>query len=436
MTKTISRRELIVGAAAMVAAPTIIPASALGRQGAPPPSERLTMGFIGVGFQARGHLNAFVRNTDVKVLAVCDVDTTRRENAKKIVDDWYSTDTTYKGCDAYTDFRELTARKDIDAVLIATPDHWHCAAAIAAIKSGKDVYCEKPLTLTIAEAKVLMDSVRKHKRVFQVGSQQRSSREFRVACEAVRNGRIGTVQQVYVSVGQPSKPCDLPEETMEPGLDWNMWLGQAPERPYNSILSPRGVHEFFPNWRSYREYSGGAMTDWGAHHFDIAQWGLGMDHSGPIEIIPPDDPSKGIGVKYLYASGAEVIHGSYKDPDGMERGGVVFVGDKGVVYVDRGQLKSWPDSIVTEPLGASETPLYKSPGHHEDWLNCIKTRQRPICDVEIGARSVTVCHLGNLAYWNGRRLKWDPAKWRFVNDHEADKWRDRERRGEWKLPRA
>ena len=436
MSQTLSRRRFLTGAAALVSAPMVVPASALGRQDKPAPSEKITIGVIGVGFQARGHLNMLIRNEDVKVLAVCDVDTTRCENAKKITEDWYSTDKIYRGCDAYSDFRELVARQDIDAVLIGTPDHWHCATAVAAVHAGKDVYCEKPLTLTIAEAKVMIDAVRKHKRILQTGSQQRSSREFRVACEAVRNGRIGKVLQVYVGVGGPSKPCDLPEETMEPGLNWDMWLGQAPQRPYNSILSPRGIHEFFPDWRNYREFSGGAMTDWGAHHFDIAQWGLGMDESGPIEIIPPDDPSKGIGVKYVYATGTEMIHGNYKDQDGMERGGVHFVGEKGVVYVDRGQLKSWPENIVTEPLGTSETPLYKSPGHHQDWFDCIKSRKRPICDVEIGARSATVCHLGNLAYWNGRKLQWDPAKWHFLNDHEADKWRDRDRRGEWKLPRA
>ncbi len=437
MTKTISRRGLLAGAAAMAAAPMVVPASALGRkQGTPAPSARITIGVIGVGYQARGHLNALVRNDDVKVLAVCDVDTTRRENAKKIVDDWYSPDKTYKGCTAYVDFRELVARKDIDAILIGTPDHWHCATAVAAIESGKDVYCEKPLTLTIAEAKVMIDAVRKHKRVFQTGSQQRSSREFRVACEAVRNGRIGKVKQVFVAVGGPSRPCDLPAEPLEPGLDWNMWLGQAPDRPYNSILSPRGIHNHFPDWRSYREFSGGAMTDWGAHHFDIAQWGLGMDESGPVEIIPPADPKAGQGVRYLYANGVEMIHGGHMDPDGMERGGVHFVGESGIVYVDRGQLKSWPENIVTDPLGASEKPLYKSNSHQQDWIDCIKSRKRPICDVEIGARSVTVCHLGNLAYWHGRTLKWDPAKWQFVKDHEADKWRDRERRAPWKLPKA
>ena len=435
----ISRRQFIQGAAAAIAIPAVVPASALGRGGQKPPSERLTVGVIGVGFQARGHLQYLIRHPDVRVLAVCDVDRTRRDDAKKIVEDWYSDDITkgtYKACDAYNDFRQLVARKDIDAVLIGTPDHWHCIPAVEAVKAGKDVYCEKPLTLTIAEAKLMIDSVRKHKRVFQTGSQQRSSKEFRVACEAVRNGRIGKVQTVYVSVGGPSKPCDLPEEEMEPGLDWNLWLGQAPMRPYNSVLSPRGVHSFYPNWRAYREYSGGGMTDWGAHHFDIAQWGLGMDESGPVEIIPPEDPSAQSGLKYIYANGVEVVHGNHKDSDGETRGGVHFVGDQGLVYVDRGQLMSWPDSIVKEPLGSNEKPLYKSDEHHQDWLDCIRTRQRPICDVEIGARSVTVCHLGNLAYWNHRKLAWDPKEWRFVKDEEANKWLDRERREPWQLPQV
>ncbi len=435
MSNELSRRDFVKNAATAVAAPIIVPASVLGRQDAKPPSEKITIGVIGVGYQARGHVEFLVRHPDVKVLAVCDVDTTRREGAKKIVDDWYSSDTTYKGCDAYNDYRELIARKDIDAVLIGTPDHWHVIPAVEAMKAGKDVYCEKPLTLTIAEAQVIIQVARKTKRVFQTGSQQRSDKEFRIACEAVRNGRIGKVKQVFVDVGGPSHPCDLPEETMEPGLDWNMWLGQAPERPYNSVLSPRGIHSHFPNWRAYREYSGGGMTDWGAHHFDIAQWGLGMDESGPVEIIPPDDPKAESGVRYLYANGVEMIHSGHKDPDGETRGGVHFVGENGIVFVNRGQLKSWPENIVTEPLGASETPLYKSPGHHQDWFDCIKSRKRPICDVEIGARSVTVCHLGNLVYWNRRKLRWDPKKWRFPGDREANKWLDRERRGEWKLPK-
>jgi len=176
------------------------------------------------------------------------------------------------------------------------------------------------------------------------------------------------------------------------------------------------------------------MTDWGAHHFDIAQWGLGMDESGPVEVIPPPNPASGRGVRWVYANGVELIHGSHKDPDGQERGGVHFVGTEGIVYVDRGKLQSWPEKVVKEPLGANEVRLYQSPGHHRDWLNCIRSRQRPICDVEIGARSVTVCHLGNLAYWHGRRLKWDPKAWRFVDDEQANKWLDRQRRGPWQLP--
>lgn len=223
---------------------------------------------------------------------------------------------------------------------------------------------------------------------------------------------------------------------MEPGLDWDRWLGPAPMRPYNSVLSPRGVHSHFPDWRSYQEYSGGGMTDWGAHHFDIAQWGLGMDQSGPVEIIPPDDKAAGIGVRYLYANGVEVIHGDWTTPDGNRIGGVNFVGENGSVHVNRGELQSWPNRIVKDPLGAGEKPLYKSPGHHQDWFDCIRNRQRPICDVEIGARSVTVCHLGNLAYWHDRKLRWDPARWRFVGDREADSWRSRDRRAPWDRWRA
>jgi predicted dehydrogenase len=364
------------------------------------------------------------------------VDTTRRENAKKMVEDRYAKDEkkgTYKGCDAYVDFHELVGRKDIDAVVIATPDHWHAIPALEAIKNGKDVYCEKPLTLTIHEAKALIDATRKYQRVFQTGSQQRSEKGFRVACELVRNGRIGKVKTVYVNVGGPSKPCDLPEEKMEPGLDWDRWLGPAPTRPYNSVLSPRGVHKHFPNWRNYREYSGGMMTDWGAHHFDIAQWGLGMDESGPIEIIPPADPKAEKGVKFVYANGVEVIHAD-KDDMGKNVNGVTFVGSNGRVFVNRGYLASDPVDLHKEKLGEKDVHLYESPGQQKDWLNCIKSRKRPICDVEIGARSVTVCHLGNLAYWNHRKLHWDPKEWRFVNDAEADKWLDRERRQGYSLP--
>lgn len=433
-----TRRQFVQGtAAAALAAPLIVSSSALGKADKAPASERITLGFIGMGTMNRGHLGHFLGNKDTQVVAVCDVDTTRREAAKKTVEERYGKDNKdgqYKGCAAYKDFREVIARKDIDAVVIATPDHWHTIPAIEACKARKDVYCEKPLTLTIAEAKLLIDVVRKYNRVFQTGSQQRSSQEFRTACELVRAGRIGKLKGVYVNVGAPSKSCDLPEEKMEEGLDWDLWLGAAPKRPYNSVLSPRGVHKHFPNWRLYREYSGGMMTDWGAHHFDIAQWGLGMDESGPVEIIPPEDPKAQKGVKYIYSNGVPLIHADEYEP-GKQVKGVAFIGETGKIFVNRGYLESDPVDLKKETV-AEKDRLYKSPGHQRDWIECVRSRKKPICDVEIGARSVTVCHLGNLAYWNHRKLRWDPKEWKFVNDGEANKWLDRERRDPWQLPKV
>ncbi|HUT93873.1 MAG TPA: Gfo/Idh/MocA family oxidoreductase [Thermoguttaceae bacterium] len=435
----ITRREFVkhataATAAAAVAAPIVVPRSVLGGEEKAPPSERITVGFIGCGKMANDyHLSTLLKLGDVQALAVCDVDATRREHAKKRVEDAYGKNTTYKGCDQYSDFRELIARDDVDAVCIAAPDHWHVIPIVEACKAGKDIYCEKPLTLTIAEAKVSIDAVRKHHRVLQTGSQQRSSvfGPFRLACELVRSGRLGKIRTVQVGVGGPSRWCDLAEEPMEPGLDWDLWLGQAPLRPYNSILSPRGVHNHFPAWRAYREYSGGSMTDMGAHHFDIAQWALGMDESGPVEIIPPEDPEAAHGVKYVYANGVEMIHAG---PDGPR--GCVFEGTEGKLHIGRGHLSSEPEAIAKEPLGDDEVHLYKSPGHHRDWLDCIRSRKRPVADVEIGARSVTVCHLGILAYWYRRKLKWDPQAWRFVDDEEANAWLDRERRDPWHLPQV
>jgi len=421
-----SRRSFLKQTAAAVGLPFLIQRSALASRGRLAPSDRITLGFIGLGKQNRWHLFRFMAFGDVQVLAVAEVDTTRREHARRKVDERYGVPKGKKGCAAYNDFRELLARPDIDAVVIATPDHWHTIPIIEACKARKDIYCEKPLTLTIHEAKVAIEAVKKYEVVFQTGSQQRSSPEFWLVCSLVRSGRIGKVKRVLVGVGGPSRPCDLPAEPLEPGLDWDRWLGPAPWRPYNSVLSPRGVHNHFPNWRAYREYSGGGMTDWGAHHFDIAQWGLGMDHSGPVEIIPPKDPKATSGVRYIYENGVEMIHGG--------PGGVTFIGTEGELFVNRGRKSSKPPSILNEPLGENDVRLYRSPGHHRDWLNCIRSRKQPICPVEVGARSVTVCHLGNLAYWHHRRLRWDPKNWRFVGDEEANTWLDRERRGPYQLP--
>ncbi len=430
----VSRRQFLgrstLAAASAAVAPLFVSARTLGRESRAAASDRLTLGFIGVGKKNLGHLGTFLKSPETQVVAVCDVDTTRREEAKKrvvkIYGDGQKSD--YQGCATYNDYRDLLARDDIDAVVIGTPDHWHAIQAIEACKAKKDVYCEKPLSLTIHEARKMVEAARKYDRVFQTGSQQRTefSGRFRTAVEYVRSGRIGKILTVHVSVGGPSKWCDLPGEAPEPGLDWDRWLGPAPMRPYNAILSPRGVHNHFPAWRSYREYSGGSYTDFGAHHYDIAQWGLDMDGSGPIEIIPPDDETATVGLRYKYPGGVEVIHGG--------PAGITFLGTKGLIEVDRGFITSLPDSILKEPLTEKDVHLGKSTSHQQDWLDCIRSRTRPAADVEIGARSVTVCHLGNLAYWNRRALKWDPKTWQFVGDAEANQWLDRDRREGYTLP--
>jgi len=411
------------GAAAALAFPTIIPRHVLGDDKNAPANEKIVLATVGIGkMMSDSHVPHFLRMPEVKIVAVCDVDATRRKAGKKRVDDAYgNTD-----CAAFKDHRELLARDDIDAVVCATPDHWHAMVILDTCKKGKDMYCEKPLTNNLVEAKAVMDAVGASKIVFQTGSQQRASSNFRYACELVQNGRIGKIKQVMVGVGGPPKPCNLPEEEMEPGLDWDRWLGAAPKRPYHSVLSPRGVHNHYPSWRAFCEYGGGGMTDWGAHHFDIAQWGLGMDKSGPIEIVPPEDLAAGHGVKYVYACGAEVIHGG--------PGGVTFIGTDGEIFVNRGKLSSKPEDVVKKPIAENEIHLYKAPGgshsgHRQDWVNCIKSRKQPNCPIETGARTVAVCHLGNIAYLHGvelggKSLKWDPVKWQFVGNDAANKWLD------------
>ncbi|HNW07764.1 MAG TPA: Gfo/Idh/MocA family oxidoreductase [Verrucomicrobiota bacterium] len=423
MRDKLNRRQFLQATAtAALGAPLLLRAAPARKS----PNDRITLGVIGTGTQGRALLNNFLAMPDTQVVAVCDVDTTRRDHHRRLVDEFYRIkgNTEYRGCPGYKDFRDVLARPDIDAVVIAVPDHWHAYIAIAACKAGKDVYCEKPLSLTIGEARAMVTAARKYDRVFQTGSMQRSSSEFRKACELVRNGRIGRVKQVIVDVGPPSMPCNLPAEPLEPGLNWDLWLGPAPERPYNSVLSPRGVHTHFPDWRNYREYSGGMMTDWGAHHFDIAQWGLGMDESGPVEIIPPADPQATRGARFRYANGVEMIHG--------DSGGVLFIGTEGKILVNRGKFEATPAALAEEPLGDRALRLYNSYSHTKDFLDCMRSRQRPICDVEIGCRSVTVCHLGNLAYWNHRRLRWDPAREQFIGDREANRWIHRPQRGPWK----
>lgn len=425
----ISRRSLLKGAIAAATAPYVVSAPALGRGGWKPANERITVGFIGIGNMGRGHLSGFLDDNQLQVIAVCDVDARKRADARKAVEDKYAADRQagrFKGCDEYNEFERLLERDDIDAVLIATPDHWHAIIAIAAARAGKDIYCEKPLTLTIREADEMVAAVRRYGRVFQTGSQQRSEHGFRLACELVRSGRIGKLQTVHVNVGPPSSEKYLPEEPVREGLDWDRWLGPAPWQPYNA---ERCSGDYGGGWRQIRDYSGGMMTDWGAHHFDIGQWGMGMDGSGPIEIIPPPNGEK-TGLVFRYANGVTMHHTNKAGDHNVN--GVLFTGTEGRIEVNRGYLRSWPDEIIREPLGPNDVHLYESPGHRQDWINCIHSRQRPICDVAIGASTITVCHLGNIAYWLGRPIRWDPVKRVILGDEEASRWLDRPKRAPWR----
>jgi predicted dehydrogenase len=413
----------------------------------------LRVGFIGIGKMGWSHLQQFVGYKEVLVTAICDIDTVRREAARTFVDDKYA-EFERKGagkCKSVKRHADLLADKDIDAVLIAVPDHWHTAIAIDACKAKKDIYCEKPLTLTIGEAKRLIDVVRKYDRVFQTGSQQRSEGPFKDVAEYIRNGKLGKIREVQVALaGKTSKPCDLPGEPEPKGLLWDAWLGQAPARPYNHVLCSADLpdkYPFNPGWRDYREFSGGFVTDWGAHHLDITQWALGMDESGPTEILPPESHGAVYGAKLIYSKtpvgdNIVVTHvEKFEDPKIKDNNGILFTGENGKIFVNRGKAITLPDGkpFKSDVSDSDKVHLKATAGrdpHHQNWVDCIKSRERPICDVEIGARSVTVCHLANLAYWNGRKLKWDPQKWEFPGDAEANAWRNRERRKPYELPEA
>ncbi len=438
----LSRRTMLASAAAL-AAPWFVPRSVLGHARRAAASDRITLALIGVRKMGGAHLASLVGFPDVQIVAVCDVDTATRESARRRVNAAYAAQTTagapFRGCEAYNEYEQVLARPDVDAVVIAVPDHWHAKIAIEAARAGKDIYCEKPLALTIRDARRIVQAVRACGRVLQTGSQQRSEPNFRFACELVRNGYIGDVQRVHVECGPPSRDAYLPEQPVPAGLDYDRWLGPAPHAPFHA---ERVGSFYWDGWRRWRDYSGGKMTDWGAHHFDIAQWGLGMDDAGPLEIIPPptagrlstpgayatlpvdgaggapDDPSRGL--TYRYPGGIEVVK------DGAN--GVRFVGSAGWVEVNRGYLATSPASLKSIEIGPNELHLPRSPGHYENWLDCIRTRRRPIADVEIGCRSVSVCHLGNIACWLNRPLRWNARREEFVGDDGASRLLDRPKR--------
>jgi len=418
----ISRRDflksstIVTGAA--IALPAIVPSSVFG---ADAPSNRITIGCIGTGGQGTSDMKGFKGKRDCEIVAVCDVDA---DHAKKAA--------ATAGLDAsscYGDFRELLARSDINAVQVATPDHWHVLASISAVRAGKDVYCEKPLTLTIAEGRVLADEVRRYGRVFQTGSQQRSSSEFHKACELVVNGRIGHLHTMRVGIANNNRTCE-PTWTPEPvpeGFDYDMWLGPALWAPYNH---QRCHYQF----RFLLDYSGGQMTNWGAHHLDIAQWGNQADNTGPVEINGKGVfPKTGLfttalkaEIEYTYANGVKMFLKS-------GGGGTRFEGTKGWIYVNRGKLEAEPKSLLDSVIGPNEIHLYKSNDHKQNFLDCVKSRKDPICTAEIGHRSASVCHLGNISMLLDKKLRWDPHKEQFINNDEANRMLWRPRRAPWRI---
>jgi predicted dehydrogenase len=394
----------------------------------PPPKDQIIMGAIGIGSpQSRGRAIAgdALGTKHAHYVAVCDVDARHR---KRAVEDMKKAGQEVKD---YEDFRELLDNKDVQAVTIATPDHWHVLVAIDALRKGKDVYCEKPLTLTIAEGQALLKVAKQTGRIFQTGSQQRSDKRFHLACELVRNGRLGKIKTVETRIGgiDKNKVGPFKTEPVPEGLNWDFWQGQT--GPVDYI--PQRCHYEFRWWY---EYSGGKMTDWGAHHNDIAQWGLGMDESGPVAVEGtgvadkrPDcyNVHSDFTVTYTYANGTKLICTA-----GGENG-IKFIGeDDKWIFVNRGKIEASDKALLDEPLGSGAARLYTSDNHMQNFLDGVTTRKPCICTAEIGFHSVVVCHIGVIALRTGKKLKWDPKAMKF-DDDEANKMLSREMRKPWKI---
>jgi predicted dehydrogenase len=427
------KRSAAVGAG--LALPCIVPSTVFG---AAAPSGRITVGCIGVGRMGTGDLNEALGFKQVQVVAVCDVDSDRVQNAQKRVESYYGEHgSSYKDCAGYGDFRDLLARDDIDAVQIATPDHWHALPAIEAAKRGKDIFLQKPMSLTIQEGRVLSDTVKRYDRVFQIGSQQRSEARFRQACELVRNGRVGKLHTIKVGFGTdpgmgPEPPMPVPSE-----LDYDMWLGPAPWAPYTEkrVHPQKGYGR--PGWLRIADYGAGMITGWGSHHNDIAQWGMGTEYTGPVEIegraeFPKDGLWNVHGpfhIEYTYANGVKVICADSQE----NKQGVVFEGTEGSVYVRRGHIESQPASLLEETIGPDETKLYVSNNHKGNFYECVKSRAKTIAPAEVAHRSCSVCLLGQIGMQLGRKLQWDPATEQFVGDAEANRLLPKPMRGPWQL---
>lgn len=408
-----------IAAASTFAAPMFLSAATLGR-GQPGPNSRINIGLIGNGLIMKGHRSYFRGRDNTVVAAVCDLYEDRLQSALE------ECQRENNACVGYHHYEELLARKDIDAVVIGTPDHWHAAISIAAMKAGKDVYVEKPMTLTIEEGKAMVAAEKRYKRILQVGSQQRSESAFRKAAEIVRSGWIGKVKEVYCGLGSFPAPTDYPEQPVPEGFDYDKWLGPAPWEPYHK---ERVKSNYGGGWRCFWEYGSRKNGDWGAHHYDITQWALDRDDSGPVLFVPQDYDQP---YQYFeYDDGIRVIR------DWGDRKGhmIRFVGEEGEVMVSRnGLIDTTPTSLAGTPLSPSDTRLYKSTDHRGNWVEGIYTRKPTICPASVGHRTATVCQLAGIAERLNRPIKWDPKTEQIQDDPRAALWQDRPRRAGYELP--
>ena len=428
------RRKFIKESATLFAGITILPRFVLGGKRANgskyiPPSDMISLGFIGCGKQGKLLANSFITTNQIRIASISEVYKDKAVLMTNTIKNIYEKNKqagTYHDIPVYNDFRELLARKDIDAVVIATPDHWHAAIAVRAAEAGKDIYCEKPMSLTVKEGRAMVKATRKHNRVFQTGNMQRSWKEFRQAVELVRNGYIGNIKSIKVNVGPPPVAYNLPEQPVPEGLDWMKWLGPNEFKPFNAELAPPVTKDVYPNWRNYKEFGGGMVTDWGAHMFDIAQWALDMDNSGPTKIFAPDKDHPYL--TYEYDNGVIMYHEKWE-----WNNAVLFTGSEGEIRIQRGKLETTPVTLKDKIIGENEKHVYKSENHYLDFLNAIRKRNKPISDVEVGHRTASVCNIGNIAYELKRPLRWDPFKEKFKDDDEANKLLGRKMLNEWKI---
>ena len=422
-------------ASGIMALPYYVASSALGRAGGVAPSNRIAVGTIGLGNRGTALTQGFLQENDVRVVAVCDVYGSQREMGKELVDRHYGD----SACAVHGDFRELCARPDIDAVCVASPDHWHVLHSLEAVRNGKDIYTEKALGLSLAQDKALRAACHRYGTVFQWGTQQRSSENFRFGCELVRNGRIGKLDTILVGVPHDFPFPNQPIQPVPQDLDYEMWLGPAPWAPYTyHRCRPWTKEDSYGIWYHISDYClGGIGGYWGIHHLDIAQWGHGTDHTGPVEVEGTATfPESGLAdcavswnVRHTYADGVTMI---YTDNE-QNKQGVVFQGSEGWVYVSRGEIDAEPKSLLSSQIGPGEIHLPTSPGHQREFLDAIKTRKRTISDIDVAVRSDTISHLTDISTRLRRKVRWDPDKEEIPGDPEASRMLARSMREPWRF---